>query len=577
MVKLRRRQRAPKPSRIQENEWTESALIVLRERYLRKDHHGSVIETPRQLFERVAAAIAAVEKRSVREQVRERFLESMLTGRFLPNSPTLMNAGMPDGQLSACFVLPISDSLESIFDSLKQSALIHQSGGGTGFSFSRLRPKGSLVRSTQGIASGPVSFIRIYDTATETVKQGGVRRGANMAVLRVDHPDILEFVDCKRDLRAIANFNISIGVTEAFMEAVRTRSPFKLRSPQHGGVVREIDASELMDRIVDSAWSCGDPGLLFLDRINLFNPTPVHGPMEATNPCGEQPLLPYESCNLGSINLAKFQSGSEIDWEALGTMVDTAVRFLDNVVDANHYPMEACERLTLSNRKIGLGVMGFADLLLGLGIPYDSDQARTLGETIMSFIDRRGRSASIELAKMRGPFAKFSSSMWARLGFPAMRNATVSTVAPTGTISIIAGCSSGIEPIFAASFERHVLDGKVLNEVHPAVARAFRAAGGAGDLSDSRLRSVLGEAWATARELSVDAHLRMQSVFQRHCDSAVSKTINLPEAATRQDVKRAYLHAYALGCKGITIYRDQSRPTQVLQSVRMESCEVCAD
>jgi ribonucleoside-diphosphate reductase alpha chain len=539
--------------------------------------HGSAVETPRQLFERVASAVALVEKPRVREQFRDRFFESMFTGSFLPNSPTLMNAGKPEGQLSACFVLPISDSLESIFETLKQSAIIHQSGGGTGFSFSKVRPKGSLVRSTHGIASGPVSFIRIFDTATETVKQGGVRRGANMAVLRVDHPDVFEFVDSKRDLRSIGNFNISIGITEAFMEAVRTRSSFNLRSPQDGRIVREVDASELMERIVSSAWSCGDPGLLFLDRINLFNPTPVHGPMEATNPCGEQPLLAYESCNLGSINLSKFQLGSTVDWDALGCMVDTAVRFLDNVVDANHYPVEACRRLTHSNRKIGLGVMGFADLLLGLGISYDSDQARSLGETVMSFIDRRGKSASMALAKQRGPFARFSSSMWARLGFPEMRNATVSTVAPTGTISMIAGCSSGIEPIFAASFERHVLDGKVLNEVHPSVERAFRAAGGSGTLTGARLRSVLGDAWRTARDLSVDAHIRMQAVFQRHCDSAVSKTINLPESATHEDVRRAYLQAYALGCKGITVYRDQSRPAQVLQAVRDESCEVCAD
>jgi ribonucleoside-diphosphate reductase alpha chain len=577
MVKLRRGSRTAKQSRIQENDWTESALIVLRERYLRKDVHGSAMETPRQLFERVASAVAMVEKPRVQEQFRDRFFESMLTGSFLPNSPTLMNAGKPEGQLSACFVLPISDSLESIFETLKQSAIIHQSGGGTGFSFSRVRPKGSLVRSTHGIASGPVSFIRIFDTATETVKQGGVRRGANMAVLRVDHPDVFEFVDSKRDLRSIGNFNISIGITEAFMDAVRTRSSFKLRSPQDGRIVREVDASDLMERIVSSAWSCGDPGLLFLDRINLFNPTPVHGPMEATNPCGEQPLLAYESCNLGSINLSKFQSGSTLDWDALGSLVDTAVRFLDNVVDANHYPVEACRRLTHANRKIGLGVMGFADLLLGLGISYDSDQARSLGEAVMSFIDRRGKSASMALAKQRGPFSKFSSSMWARLGFPELRNATVSTVAPTGTISMIAGCSSGIEPIFAASFERHVLDGKVLNEVHPSVERAFRAAGGAGALTEARLRSVLGDAWRTARDLSVDAHIRMQSVFQRHCDSAVSKTINLPESATREDVKRAYLQAYALGCKGITVYRDQSRPAQVLQAVRDESCEVCAD
>lgn len=560
-----------------ENSWTESAQIVFKERYLRKDSTGKTRESPADLFRRVAEAVSSVEVGAQRRKYIERFYLEMASGRFLPNSPTLMNAGRPNGQLSACYVLPVKDSLDSIFEALKQSARIHQSGGGTGFSFSELRENGSLVAGTQGVASGPVSFIRTFDTATETVKQGGVRRGANMAVLRVDHPDVFAFIESKRDFKSITNFNISVGITDEFMETVRLGQGFSLRSPQSGRTVCEVSARDLFQKIVDNAWTCGDPGLLFLDRINRFNPTPARGELQATNPCGEQPLLPFESCNLGSINLSKFVWDGVILWEDLAATVDLAVRFLDNVIDVNGYPIEESRRITLANRKIGLGVMGFADMLLELGIPYDSTGARELGECVMSFIDRHAKRASILLARARGSFSGFRQSLWARLGYPAMRNATVSTVAPTGTISILAGCSSGIEPIFSARFERHVLEGQVIREVHPAVLGVFRERGGVGEFSEEKLRELIGAVWAPARELSVEAHLQMQAVFQRHSDSAVSKTINLPQEATLQDVERAFLRAFELGCKGITVYRDQSRPTQVLQAVRDESCEVCAD
>lgn len=560
-----------------ENAWTESARIVFSERYLRRDDHGRTLESPSDLFWRVATSVASVESAHVRSKWRDRFFGSMLAARFLPNSPTLINAGRVDGQLAACFVLPVPDSLGEIFGTLRDSALIHQSGGGTGFSFSRLRSKGSVVRSTGGVASGPVSFVRIFDTATETVKQGGVRRGANMAVLRVDHPDILEFITSKRDGHSIANFNISVGMTEEFMRALETRRAFSLRRPEDGRVVMQVDAGSIFGAIVDCAWSCGDPGVVFLDRMNRFNPTPARGAFEATNPCGEQPLLPYESCNLGSVNLAKFLDRGSIDWESLGQEVELAVRFLDNVIDINHYPVKESANITLKNRKIGLGVMGLADVLLLMGIPYDSAQARTLGERLMAFVDRRAKRASHELASRRGSFDRFSRSLWAKLGYPALRNATVSTVAPTGSISILAGCSSGIEPIFAAAFERHVLGGKVLSEVHPAVRLALGRRGEQGGLGDEDLERALGRAWSPARRVSVEGHIRMQAAFQRHSDSAVSKTINLPESATMEDVRRAFLLAYQAGCKGITVYRDHSRSSQVLQATRDESCEVCAD
>jgi ribonucleoside-diphosphate reductase alpha chain len=549
---------------------TKNARTVLEKRYLRKDSAGIVIEAPEDLFERVATAIAAPEGRA-RGKWKKRFLEMMTSLRFMPNTPTLMNAGVEGGQLSACFVLPVEDTLDGIFDALKGAAKIHQSGGGTGFSFSRLRASGSSVKSTQGVASGPVSFIKIYDVATETIKQGGARRGANMAVLRADHPDILDFIDSKRDFRSLLNFNISVGATAEFMAAIESDSEYELRDPATGAVARKIRARQVFDRMVSAAWECGDPGLVFLGRVNTFNPTPRMGDMESTNPCGEQPLLPYESCNLGSINLGLFITQGMFDWNLFKRDVRDAVRFLDNVIEANEFPLEESRAITLRNRKIGLGVMGFADLLLELGLPYDSEEARALGEKVMSVLDREAKQASAALATERGAFPNWKGSLWDRLGYPKMRNATVSTVAPTGTISIIAGCSSGIEPIFSGIFFRNVLSGERLREVHPAVARALKAAElDPEKVSEEQIASALGKSWSPAQSVAVEAHVKMQAMFQRHSDSSVSKTINLPENAVREDIANAYLTAYALGCKGITVYRDRSRPVQVLDRAQSQ-------
>jgi len=559
---------------------TANALTVLEARYFLRDAEGKPCETAPQLFERVAKAIASREVRA-RAKWEDRFLEMLCSLRFLPNSPTLMNAGKKRGQLSACFVLPIADSLGGIFDTLKQAALIHQSGGGTGFSFSALRPKGSRVQSTHGAASGPVSYIKIFDAATETIKQGGTRRGANMAILRADHPDIEEFVDVKRDLKSIMNFNVSVGATDEFMSAARSGAAYGLRDPQTGKMIREISAAELFDKICLAAWECGDPGLVFFDRVNRFNPTPKAGPMESTNPCGEQPLLPHESCNLGSLNLNAYMvpgSTPAIDWKLLREDVYAAVRFLDNVIDENHFPVAECAKITRKNRKIGLGVMGFADLLLSMDVPYDSDQAVALGARLMAFVDREAKRASAVLAKERGAFPNFKGSLWERLGYPKLRNATVSTVAPTGTISIIAGCSSGIEPIFSGVFYRNVLSGGRLLDVHPAVSRALKAKNlSIGKLTDEKIAEALGQSWRPAPVISVEAHVRMQAAFQRSSDSAVSKTINLSADATREDVKRAYWLAYDSGCKGITVFRDTSRGAQVLErpSPNDPECVVC--
>jgi ribonucleoside-diphosphate reductase alpha chain len=464
----------------------------------------------------------------------------MISGRFMPNSPTLMNAGKKHGQLSACYVLPIDDTLDSIFDTMKNAAKIHQSGGGTGFSFSRIRPAGSAVRTTNGVASGPVSFLKIYDKATETIKQGGTRRGANMGILRVDHPDIFEFIDVKKSGQEVQNFNLSVAITDKFMASLRKK---------------DLAAVKIFDHIIHAAWSSGDPGLIFIDRINKFNPTPQVGKMESTNPCGEQPLLPYESCNLGSLNLSRYLQGGQIAWETFRQDIWTAVRFLDNVIDLNHFPLEECKEITLKNRKIGLGVMGFADLLLAMQIPYDTDEARKIGEQIMKFLDDEAKKASQDLAKKKGKFPNWKGSRWQKLKYAPMRNATVSTVAPTGTISIIVGASSGIEPIFSATFYRNVLDGERLLETHPAAESAKEGV------------------WSPASQVSIEGHVKMQAVFQRHSDSAVSKTVNLPREATPEDVGRAYMLAYDLGCKGITVYRDQSRPTQVLE--HHMACKVC--
>lgn len=547
--------------------FSENALAVLRTRYLWKNERGEIIETPEELLKRVATSVASVEKPKNRKLWTQRFLKLMTTKNFLPNSPTLMNAGRKGGQLSACFVLPIEDALESIFDTLKFAAKIHQSGGGTGFSFSRIRPEGSRVQSTAGVASGPVSFIRVFDAATEAIKQGGARRGANMAVLRVDHPDIFHFIEAKRDQRSILNFNVSVGITEDFMRALQRGGSYWLRDPKTGNGVKQVGASEVFDAIVGAAWECGDPGLIFLDRINLLNPTPKEGLMESTNPCGEQPLLPFESCNLGSLNLGNYYAAGEFCWEEFKRDVSYAVRFLDNVIDLNAYPLKQSEKITKRNRKIGLGVMGFADLLLMMGLPYDSDGARALGERIMSFLDRHAKQTSAKLAQERGAFPGYKGSLWERLGYPPLRNSTVTTVAPTGTISMLAGASSGIEPIFAGIFFRNVLSGKRLLEVHPAVRRVFEEKRiPLEGLTEERISLTLGPAWTAAREVSVGGHVKMQAVFQRFSDSAVSKTVNLPNSASREDVRAAYLMAYHEGCKGITIYRDKSRGAQVLET-----------
>lgn len=547
--------------------FSENAITVLRQRYLWRDTEGKIVETPEELLLRVASAIASVETPDSRAGWADRFFNLMSTKNFLPNSPTLMNAGRPGGQLSACFVLPIEDALESIFDTLKFAAKIHQSGGGTGFSFSRIRPEGSRVQTTAGVASGPVSFIRVFDSATEAIKQGGARRGANMAVLRADHPDIFKFVESKRDQAAFHNFNISVGATAEFMQAVEQKGSFWLRDPKTGQGIKQVAAAELFDLIARAAWECGDPGLIFLDRINLLNPTPLEGPMESTNPCGEQPLLAFESCNLGSLNLGNYYESGGFAWDKFSADVRDSVRFLDNVVDLNSYPLKECEQITKRNRKIGLGVMGFADLLLMMGISYDSNAAVEWGERIMGFLDRTAKQASVALAQERGAFPGFQGSLWERLGYPPMRNATVTTVAPTGTISMLAGASSGIEPIFAGIFFRNVLSGKRLIEVHPAVRRVFQEKGIPLDgLTEDDIAQTLGSAWTAAREVSVRGHVRMQAVFQRFSDSAVSKTINLPNFATEVNVREAYLLAYREGCKGITVYRDKSRRSQVLET-----------
>jgi ribonucleoside-diphosphate reductase alpha chain len=562
---------------------TDNALKVLKKRYLAKDEDGHITETPEDMFDRVARTIAADEKKykdaDDTGKLTKEFYDMMTNLDFLPNSPTLMNAGRPLGQLSACFVLPVGDSMEEIFDAIKYAAIIHKSGGGTGFSFSRLRPKGATVRTTGGVASGPVSFMKVFNSATEAVKQGGTRRGANMGILRVDHPDILEFIKCKQDNNDITNFNISVGITEKFINAVQKDEYYSLVDPHTKEIVKTLRAREVFDLIVDMAWNNGEPGIVFLDRINEKNPVPGIGEIESTNPCGEQPLLPYESCNLGSINLAnmlKYDKNEYIvDYKKLKKVVFSAVHFLDNVIDVNCYPLPQIDEMTQANRKIGLGVMGFADMLYRMKVPYNSKQALKLADEIMTFIDKASKEASCELAKKRGIFPNWDKSIFREKNL-RVRNATTTTIAPTGTISIIAGVSSGIEPAFALAFVRKVMDNEELLDVNPifkdmAVKRGFyndslmRRVSAAGTLKGlDDIPDDIKKVYVTALDTEPYWHISMQAAFQKHVDNAVSKTVNFPNKATKDDVRRVYLMAYDMGCKGVTIYRDGSRDTQVL-------------
>ncbi len=573
---------------------TENALRVLERRYLKKDKQGQVIETPEEMFRRVAQAIASAEliynpKTDVKAREKE-FYRLMANLEFLPNSPTLMNAGRELGQLSACFVLPIEDSMESIFDAVKNTALIHKSGGGTGFSFSRLRPETDRVGSTGGVASGPVSFMRAFDTATDVIKQGGMRRGANMAILNVDHPDIMKFIEAKSDPNAFTNFNLSVAVTSEFMEAVKAGTDYNLVNPHTNKVTGKLNAKEeVFDKIVAMAWKTGDPGVVFIDRINQDNPTPHLGKIESTNPCGEQPLLPYESCNLGSINLARMlrttDGTAEIDYVKLAETVRVAVRFLDNVIDANKFPLPQIEEMTKKTRKIGLGVMGFADMLIQLGIPYDSEEALKVAEKVMAEIQHYATEASKELAQEREAFPAFEGSIYDRPDGIRVRNATRTTIAPTGTLSIIAGCSSGIEPLFALSYIRNILDGAQLVEVNPYFEEVAKSEGFYSEdlmhqlATGTQLHTLedipdnIKRLFVTAHEISPEMHIKMQAAFQKSTHNAVSKTVNFSQETTEEDIAKVYMMAYKEELKGITIYRDRSREAQPLSTSQVEKTE----
>ncbi|MBN2419538.1 MAG: vitamin B12-dependent ribonucleotide reductase [Deltaproteobacteria bacterium] len=572
---------------------SENALTVLKNRYLRKDSNGNVIETPEQMFKRVAHHIALAEKKygtdSTLEKVEENFYRIMTEFKFLPNSPTLMNAGRRLGQLAACFVLPVEDSMDGIFDSLKNAALIHKSGGGTGFSFSRLRPKNSRVGTTGGVASGPISFMKIFNTATEQVKQGGTRRGANMGILRVDHPDIMEFIYCKRDNKELNNFNISVGVTDKFMEALKKDANYDLINPYDNSKAGEANSTDVYNALVTQAWANGDPGIIFLDRMNIDNPTPELGNIESTNPCGEQPLLPLEACNLGSINLAKYvienQVEPAIDYEGLKEIIWWSVRFLDNTIEMSKYPLPEIDTMVKGNRKIGLGIMGFADMLYQLKIPYNTEKALEIAEEVMSFIQKESHEASKFLAEERGVFENFNYSIFKGQEEKRYRNATTTTIAPTGTLSILAGCSSGIEPLFALSFVRRVMDNNILAEVNPYFETVAKERGFySNELMDAIARrgSIQGleeipedvrRIFVTAHDVSPEWHIKMQAAFQKYTDNAVSKTVNLPKDATVDDVMKVYNTAFELGCKGVTIYRDGSKENQVLSFSEKEKME----
>ena len=597
------------PEDLPQAQLSENARIVLGRRYLKKDEDGNPVEEPETMFWRVARSIAEQDRvhgatdAAVEEAARS-FYQLMTTGQFEPNSPTLMNAGRPLGQLSACFVLPVDDALSNdrsgIYDTLKAMALVHQSGGGTGFSFSRLRPEGSQVRSTMGVASGPVSFMRLYDASTEVVKQGGTRRGANMGILRVDHPDIREFITCKSDTSQITNFNISVGVTDAFMEAVTKGESYDLVNPRTKEIVGQENAQEIFNLIVDGAWATGEPGVFFIDRANEYNPVPALGEYEATNPCGEQPLLPYDVCNLGSINVGKFAKEGinptelalpedGVDWDSLRSVIHASVHFLDNVIDANNYPLQEITDLAQNIRRIGLGLMGWADLMVRLGVQYDSDAGVDLGRKVMEFINDEARNASERLAETRGAFPAWKESIWGPDETCArdedgnrirperkLRNCNLTTVAPTGTISIIAGCSGGIEPLFAVAFMRNQA-GVMMPDVNPDfVARAKAEGWYSKDLMEriaqeghihfDEVPEEVQQVFRTAHDIPPEWHVRMQAAFQEHVDSAISKTTNFPHEASKEDVRKIYELAFELNCKGVTVYRDGSRPMQVLST-----------
>jgi len=565
---------------------TENARTVLERRYLKKDAAGNVCESPEDMFRRVAGHIAQAEKnydeKADVQKFEDLFYSLMAEFRFLPNSPTLMNAGRSLGQLAACFVLPVEDSIDGIFDAVKNAATIHKSGGGTGFSFSRLRSANSKVGSTGGVASGPVSFMKIFNTATEQIKQGGTRRGANMAVLRVDHPDIMTFIACKNNKKELNNFNISVGVTDQFMAAVAQKEEYDLIDPHSGKKTARLNAAAVYNELIKQAWGTGDPGIIFIDEINRFNSTPGLGEIESTNPCGEQPLLPMEACNLGSINLTRFITGTktknkpEVDFEKLRDTIHLAVRFLDNTIDMSKYPMDEINEMVKGNRKIGLGIMGFADLLYMLDTPYDSEEALALAERIMSFVQTESHKASCDLAKVRGVFPNFDLSIFKDKKDQQMRNATTTTIAPTGTLSIIAACSSGIEPAFALSYVRTVMDNDRLIEVNPvfkrlAIEKDFYSDALMGVIAENgtvkgnlNVPSDLQKVFVTAHDIKPEHHIKMQAAFQQYTDNAVSKTVNLPHEATETDVRFIYDQAFKLKCKGVTIYRDGSKDNQVL-------------